>query len=86
MNSRLMAGGEPSDVTANMMQMHLGNEAAKRSKDLQLEEISPILLRNFQGHRDKITQVVFNPNLKQLVSSSQDGMIMTWSMQPNSRP
>jgi hypothetical protein len=30
-----------------MMQLHLGKEAAKRSKDLQLEELSPILLRNF---------------------------------------
>jgi hypothetical protein len=47
MKSRLMAGGEPSDVTAQMMQLHLGKEAAKRSKDLQLEELSPILLRNF---------------------------------------
>lgn len=66
--------------------MHLGNEAVKRQQDLKLEELSPILLRNFQGHRDKITQVIFNPNLKQLISSSQDGMIMTWSLQPNSRP
>ncbi len=74
------------DVTSQMMQLHLGKEAQKRNQDLQLEELSPILLRSFQGHRDKVTQVIFNPNLKQLVSASQDGMIMTWSMQPNSRP
>ena len=50
-----MAGIENNDVTAHMMQMHLGNEAIKRQEDLKLDEISPILLRNFQGHRDKIT-------------------------------
>jgi hypothetical protein len=70
MNSKFMARAESGDVTAQMMQMHLGNEAVKRQQDLKLEELSPILLRNFQGHRDKITQVIFNPNLKQLISSS----------------
>jgi len=45
-----------------------------------------MLLRSFQGHKDKVTQVIFNPNLKQLISSSTDGQIMTWSLQPNSRP
>jgi hypothetical protein len=30
--------------------------------------------------------VIFNPNLKQLISCSTDGQIMTWSLQPNSRP
>lgn len=44
------------------------------------------MLRSFKGHKDKITQVIFNPNLRQLISSSTDGMIMTWGLRPNSRP
>lgn len=47
---------------------------------------APCLLRSFRGHKDKITQVIFNPNLRQIVSSSTDGMIMTWGLRPNSRP
>ena len=48
--------------------------------------MTPGLLRSFRGHKDKITQVIFNPNLRQIISSSTDGMIMTWGLRPNSRP
>jgi len=50
------------------------------------EHTDPELMRSFRGHKDKITQVIFNPNLRQVISSSQDGMIMAWGLRPNSRP
>mmetsp|Transcript_35771 Transcript_35771/g.34795 ORF Transcript_35771/g.34795 Transcript_35771/m.34795 type:complete len:86 (+) Transcript_35771:46-303(+) len=45
-----------------------------------------MVMRTFRGHKDKVTQVIFNPNLRQIISSSTDGMLMTWSFRPNSRP
>jgi len=49
-------------------------------------DVDPALMRSFMGHKDKVTQVIFNPNMKQCVSCSTDGMIMTWGLRPNSRP
>jgi len=31
---------------------------------LEQDENTPSLLKSFKGHKDKITQVIFNPNLK----------------------
>ena len=39
----MMAGGD--ELTAQMMQLQLEKEAKKRQQDLDLEELSPILLR-----------------------------------------
>jgi WD40 repeat protein len=62
------------------MQQQLNQEAVKRHQDLATTESTPSLLRAFQGHKDRVTQVIFNPNLRQLISCSTDGMIMTWSL------
>lgn len=39
----------------------------------------PSLKRSFKGHKDAITGICFNPNLKQVVSSSIDGTVMVWN-------
>jgi centriolar protein POC1 len=46
----------------------------------------PALKRSFKGHKDTITGLAFNPNLKQVVSSSLDGTLMVWNFKPTLRP
>eukprot|EP00357_Protocruzia_adherens_P002473 CAMPEP_0115024816 /NCGR_PEP_ID=MMETSP0216-20121206/33530_1 /TAXON_ID=223996 /ORGANISM="Protocruzia adherens, Strain Boccale" /LENGTH=534 /DNA_ID=CAMNT_0002399081 /DNA_START=57 /DNA_END=1661 /DNA_ORIENTATION=+ len=46
----------------------------------------PALKRSFRGHRDTISAVQFNPNLKQVASSSYDGCINVWNFKPDLRP
>jgi WD40 repeat protein len=46
----------------------------------------PALKRSFKGHKDSITGIAFNPNLKQVVSSSLDGTLMVWNFKPTLRP
>jgi centriolar protein POC1 len=46
----------------------------------------PTLKRSFQGHRDTVSGVAFNPNLKQAISSSLDGSLMVWNFKPQLRP
>eukprot|EP00965_Chrysotila_dentata_P026695 885196-Pleurochrysis_carterae.AAC.1 len=41
--------------------------------------MDPSLERAFRGHRDSATAVVFNPNMKQLVSASLDNTVMLWN-------
>ena len=53
--------------------------------DLGLMTEDPILERSFRGHKDAVTSVVFNPNMKQLVSGSLDGSIMIWNFKPHLR-
>ena len=33
-----------------------------------------------------MTKALFNPNLKQVISSSDDGLILAWGLRPNARP
>lgn len=46
----------------------------------QLEEAGapedPTLERSFRGHKDAVTSVVFNSNMKQLISGSLDNAVM----------
>ena len=65
---------------------HFGSDIPLNTGIMNLGQSDPSLIRSFRGHKDKITQVVFNPNLRQVVSSSTDGTIMTWGLTPNSRP
>ena len=39
----------------------------------------PTLERSFRGHKDAVTSVAFNPNMKQLVSGSADSTVMVWN-------
>ena len=45
----------------------------------------PTLERSFRGHKDAVTTVAFNANMKQLVSGSLDGCVMVWNFKPQLR-
>jgi centriolar protein POC1 len=45
----------------------------------------PTLERSFRGHRDAVTSVAFNTNLKQLISGSLDNCVMVWNFKPQLR-
>ncbi|WAR26766.1 POC1A-like protein [Mya arenaria] len=45
----------------------------------------PSLERHFKGHRDTVTSVDFNPNMKQLASGSMDNCLMVWNFKPQMR-
>ena len=45
----------------------------------------PALERSFRGHRDGVNAVVFNPNMRQLVTGSEDASVMIWHFRPNLR-
>jgi len=46
----------------------------------------PILKRSFRGHKDSVTSVSFNPNLKQVASGSLDNTVVVWNFKPQQRP
>lgn len=43
------------------------------------------LERTFRGHRARINAVSFSPNLKHVVSASDDGTLMAWNFRPQLR-
>lgn len=45
----------------------------------------PSLERHFKGHRDTVTSVSFNPNMKQLATGSMDACLMVWHFKPQAR-
>jgi len=45
----------------------------------------PNLMKAFKEHREKITQCIFTPNLKQVISGSMDGVVLATSLKANSR-
>jgi len=45
----------------------------------------PTLERSFRGHKDGVTSVAFNHNMKQLISGSLDGCVMVWNFKPQLR-
>ncbi|XP_022104987.1 POC1 centriolar protein homolog A-like isoform X1 [Acanthaster planci] len=45
----------------------------------------PTLERHFKGHRDTVTSVDFNPNMKQLASGSMDSCLLVWNFKPQMR-
>uniref|UniRef100_A0A8C4THT0 POC1 centriolar protein homolog A n=1 Tax=Erpetoichthys calabaricus TaxID=27687 RepID=A0A8C4THT0_ERPCA len=45
----------------------------------------PTFERHFKGHRDTVTCVDFNPNLKQIATGSMDSCLMVWNMKAQMR-
>lgn len=45
----------------------------------------PSLERSFRGHRDTVTSVCFNPNMKQLITGAQDSCVMVWNFKAQMR-
>lgn len=41
--------------------------------------------RSFRGHKDAVTSVAFNHNMKQLISGSLDNAVMVWNFKPQLR-
>lgn len=50
-----------------------------------LQPEDPTLERSFRGHKDAVTSVCFNPNMRQLVSGGLDGFVMVWNFKPQLR-
>ena len=71
-------GDHRVQVTNGVFSIQLGDTAAAVG--------DPALKRSFKGHKDSITGICFNPNLKQVVSSSLDGTLMVWNFKPTLRP
>ncbi|PWS21510.1 serine/threonine protein kinase, partial [Enterococcus faecium] len=46
----------------------------------------PELKRSFRGHKESISAVAFNPNTKQIASSSLDSFVYVWNFKPEQRP
>jgi WD40 repeat protein len=53
--------------------------------DTVLQALDPCLERSFRGHKDGVTGASFNPNMKQLATSSLDSCIMVWNFRPQLR-
>lgn len=52
---------------------------------LLMQPDDPTLERSFRGHKDAVTSVAFNSNLKQLISGSLDNCVMVWNFKPQLR-
>jgi WD40 repeat protein len=57
----------------------------KRERNSYLQPDDPTLERSFRGHKDGVTSVAFNSNLKQLISGSLDSCVMVWNFKPQLR-
>lgn len=45
----------------------------------------PALMKSFREHKDRITQCIFAPSLKQIITSSTDGIVLATNLKANSR-
>jgi centriolar protein POC1 len=63
-----------------------GNNANFNGREEEQESMHPQSLKTFKGHRERITRIEFNPNLKQLVTTSNDAVVHVWNYKKNSRP
>lgn len=50
-----------------------------------VDAMDPKLERTFRGHKNSVTSVAFNPNMKQIVSASRDNALMLWNFKPQLR-
>jgi WD40 repeat protein len=49
------------------------------------EKSDPEIQRSFKGHRGAVTGLAFNPNMRQLATSSTDKSVMLWNFKPQLR-
>ena len=50
--------------------------------DVEVFGEDPSLERSFRGHKGAVTSVVWNPNLRQLITGSLDCSVMVWNFKP----
>ncbi|KAK0149347.1 POC1 centriolar A [Merluccius polli] len=67
----LREAARPDDLTDDVQLRHLGSD--------------PSLERNFKGHRDSVTCVDINCNMKQIATGSMDSSVMIWNMKAQMR-
>ena len=83
-------GGPLSNPSHSTMQGHsqigINNNGGGQHPKFFAKVGDPSLKRSFKGHKDTITAIAFNPNLKQVISSSLDGTLMVWNFKPSLRP
>ena len=48
-------------------------------------EMHPESIKMFKGHKERISRIEFNPNLKQLVTTSSDAVVHVWNYRKNTR-
>jgi centriolar protein POC1 len=71
----------------NSKLLGISNNKTTSSKNrVQSYYTDPTLLRSFRGHKDKINSVLFSPNMKQVISGSDDGDVILWNFKPQMRP
>ena len=44
-----------------------------------------MLERAFRGHTGAVNALVFNPNMRQLISGGEDGSLLVWHFKPSLR-
>ena len=71
------------------LKLHLhvvcSNVYGGRYLEIFVMQEDPSLERHFKGHRDTVTSVSFNPNMKQLATGSMDACLMVWHFKPQAR-
>lgn len=56
------------------------------NREEEKEALNPQSLKVLTGHKEKITRIEFNPNLKQLITTSNDAVVNVWNFRKNARP
>ena len=51
----------------------------------KMNNLDPCLMKSFPEHKDTITQCIFSHNVRQIISSSMDGVVLATSLKANSR-
>jgi len=44
-----------------------------------------VLERAYRGHSGPVNALVFNPNMRQVVSGGEDGCVLVWNFKPSLR-
>ena len=58
--------------------LNLKMNALQQQNQVVNSETDPYVLKALQGHKEKVTSATLHPNLKQVISSSNDGLILAW--------
>ena len=66
--------------------IHGGSTFNPNEYERQEEGVHPTSLKPFTGHKERITRIEFNPNLKQIITTANDAKVYVWNYKRNSRP
>ena len=77
-----MDRGSDTKSVQQKLQGNTANASNNKGGIINGKVADPALERSFKGHKDGVTSVAFNPNLKQTISGSLDGTVMVWNFKP----